>query len=170
MTQESGKTWVLQARAWTPCRVALIDLLFADLIQAEEKRKQLRRWIAQEVVSDPHLLKLIRLCELRHITVFALAAAIGDISRFRTPKQLVAYIGLHPRTHLSGQGGYTGSLAHTGRHDLRALLVQAAHAIMRLPATANRLARWGKALAYRRGNMVAVIAVARKLIVAVWFR
>jgi transposase len=39
------------------------------------------------------------------ITAFDIGVFVGDIHRFRTPKQLVAYVGLNPRVQLSGQGG-----------------------------------------------------------------
>jgi len=48
------------------------------------------------------------------------------VHRFRTPKQLVAYIGLNPRVLESGNSAANGPIAHYGRKDLRALLIQAA--------------------------------------------
>lgn len=169
MTAETGLRWVLKCRDWTENQQELIRVLFEDLWHAWQKRTHLRMLMAREVTSDPDMLQLVRLCGLRHITVYALVAFIGDISRFRTPKQLVAYIGLQPRTHLSGQGGKTGPLAHAGRRDLRSLLVQAAQAILRLLPGSYPLARWGRAVACRRGKMIAVIGVARKIAVAVWY-
>lgn len=40
-----------------------------------------------------------------------------SIHHFRTPKQLVAYVGLNPRVQLSGQGGYVGSVGRHGRKE-----------------------------------------------------
>jgi len=166
LTQASGEAVIRRARSWTAIQQDLLRMMRSDLIQAETQRKQLSRLMAREVVQDPSLLRLIRLFGIRHIVAFALAAFIGDIRRFRTPKQLVAYIGLNPRVQLSGKGGYIGSIAHQGRWDLRALLAEAAHAILH---HANPLHAWGWKLAFRKGRNCAVIAVARKLVVACWY-
>jgi transposase len=166
LTQSSGEKIILSARPWTAIQQQLLRLRLTDLIQAEAQRKELSRLIAREVVQDKNLFRLIRLFGVRHIVAFALAAFIGDIHRFRSPKQLVAYIGLNPRVQLSGQGGYVGSIAHQGRRELRALLAEAAHAILH---HANPLHAWGWKLAFRKGKNCAVIAVARKLTVACWY-
>ncbi|QHI68339.1 transposase [Tichowtungia aerotolerans] len=98
-----------------------------------------------------------------------MGAIIGDISRFRNPKKLVAYIGLQPGVNRSGVTDHSGGIKHTGRKDLRALLVQAAHAILRMAPDSNALARWGRAMIYRKNRNVAAIAVARKLTVYIWY-
>jgi transposase len=123
--------------------------------------------MAQEILSDPGLLKLIRLFGICHITAFGLGAIIGDIQRFRTPKQLVAYLGLNPRVHESARHLQGGACSGQGRGDLRAVLVQAAHSI--LIHRHSPLHRWGWALCLRRNKKVAVVAIARKLAVACWY-
>jgi len=166
LTQASRQTTILTARTWNALQQNLLRMMHADLIQAEGQRKELSRLMAREVVQDPTLLRLVRPFGVRHIVAFALAAFIGDIRRFRSPKQLVAYIGLNPRVALSGQGGYVGSIAHQGRWELRTLLAEAAHSILQ---HANPLHAWGWKLAYRKGKNCAIIAVARKLTVACWY-
>ena len=166
LTQPSGQAWALGAHDWTPVQRLLIEQMFEELAQAHTHRKRLRKIMAVDVVEDTNLLQLVRLFGIRDITAFALGALIGDIHRFRTPKQLVAYIGLNPRVQLSGKGGYVGSLAHCGRRDLRSYMVEAAHAILRYD---KKLGAWGRKLLFRKGPKVAVIAVARKLAVACWY-
>lgn len=167
LTQPSGRDWALQCRDWTPTQRVLIDQLFTDLWQAEARRKKLRALMAEEVTTDPKILQLIRLLGIRHITAYALAAIIGDINRFRTPKKLVAYVGLNPRVKFSGNGGSIGSLAHNGRSDLRALLIQAAHSILRYGSGPAH--KWALKLVCSKGRCVAACAVARKLLVACWY-
>jgi transposase len=169
LTEESGLNWILQCREWSPRQQFLIQTMHSNLVYAQSKRKELKRLMAREIAEDVELLKLQQLCGLRLVVIYALGAVIGDISRFRTPKKLVAYIGLQPSVKFSGENGRNGRLAHTGRKDLRALLVQAAHAILRMAPSSNRLAVWGRALAYRKGRKVAAIAVARKLTVYIWY-
>jgi transposase len=167
LTQPEGLRWALGCREWTPTQQMLIQQLFTDLWQAEARRKKLRTFMAEEVSTDPMILQLVRLLGIRHVTAYALAAIIGDINRFRTPKQLVAYVGLNPRVKLSGNGGSIGALAHNGRSDLRVLLIQAAHSILRYGNGPSH--KWALALVCRKGRNLAACAVARKLLVACWY-
>ena len=123
--------------------------------------------MAQEVLSDPLLLSLVRLCGIRDVVAFTLGAMIGDINRFAHPKKLVAYVGLNPAFDDSGNNTWEGGIGGHGRKDLRSLLMQSAQAILR---TNHPLAKWGKQLLARKGAYnLAVAAVARKLTVAIWY-
>jgi len=147
----------------------IIESMHDDLLHACVKRKELQKLMAIEIAEDPEMLKLQQLCGLRLVVIYALFAIIGDISRFRNPKKLVAYIGLQPSVNTSGISVKGGPLKHTGRKDLRSLLVQSAHAIIRMGSAKNPMATWGRALKYRKGGNIAVIAVARKLVTYVWY-
>ena len=166
LTQPQGRTWVTGSQEWSPMQRLLIEQMFEGLIAAQEYRKRLRRMITLEVVRDPGLLQLVQLFGVGEITAFALGAYIGDIHRFRTPKQLVAYIGLNPRVNLSGKGGYIGSLGRNGRKELRAALVEAAQNLLRYD---NPLKKWGWKLLIAKGRNVAAVAMARKLTVSCWY-
>lgn len=169
LSEESGLDWLLQCRAWSLRQELLIRTMHANLVYAQGKRKELKRLMAAEIAEDPELLKLQQLCGLRLIVIYALAAVIGDISRFKDPRKLVAYIGLQPSVKQSGISEHGGGLRHTGRKDLRSLMVQAAHSIIRMGPADNPLAKWGRALTYRKSRNVAAIAVARKLTVYIWY-
>jgi transposase len=156
-----------KARDWSPRQQQVIAGLLMELRHADEQRAHWRSLIAQEVLSDPKLLELVRLCGVREVVAFALAAIIGDIHRFASPKKLVKYIGLNPAFDHSGQGQWSGGIAGHGRKDLRSLLIEAAHSI---PRSKHPLAQWARKLLVRKGarNLVAG-AIARKLAVAVWY-
>ena len=157
-----------QARDWSPRQWQVIEGLLLEFRHAQEQRQHWRRLIAQEVLTDPQLLSLTRLCGVRDLVAFALGAIIGDIHRFAKPTQLVKYIGLNPAFDDSGEGQWSGGIGGHGRKDLRCLLIEAAQAILRCSQTP--LAKWGKKLLARKGaiNLV-VAAMARKLAVAVWY-
>jgi hypothetical protein len=105
---------------------------------------------------------------VREGVAFALGAIIGDITRFSEPRKLVKYIGLNPAFDDSGEGEWHGGISGHGRKDLRALLIESAHAILRSPQ--QPLGKWGRKLFARKGvRNIAVAAVARKLAVAVWY-
>ena len=167
LTAKQALTNLLALRSWTPMQIlVLIDELEA-FQQAEVRRKRLRAHIAQEVASDPGILKMIRLLGVRDKVAFALAAFIGNIERFESPRKLVAFFGLNPRVSRSGISGGNGPLSGYGRADVRALLIQAAQSIMRYGQGDTH--RWAVALKMRKGNNIAVAALARKLVVSIWY-
>ena len=139
-----------------------------ELRHADEQRPHWRSLIAQEVLADPDLLALVRLCGVREMVAFALGAFIGDIRRFGEPKKLVKYIGLNPAFDDSGETEWSGGIGGHGHKDLRCLLVEGSQALLRCSKTP--LAQWGRKLLARKGarNLV-VCAMARKLAVAVWY-
>ncbi len=53
---------------------------------------------------------------------------IGDITRFENPRQFMAYLGLVPSEHSSGQSVKRGSITKTGNGHVRRVLVEAAQA------------------------------------------
>jgi transposase len=157
-----------QAHDWSERQWQVIQGLLLELRHTEQQRSHWRSLIAQEVLSEPELLSIVRLCGVREMIAFALGAFIGDIHRFAHPKKLVKYVGLNPAFDDSGQGRWSGGIGGHGRKDLRSLLIQAAQAILRCSKTP--LAQWGKKLLARRGQInLVVAAIARRLTVAVWY-
>ena len=156
-----------QARTWSPCQWQILEGLLLELRHADQQRRHWRSLIAQEVLNDPALLELIRLCGVRELVAFALSAFIGDIKRFSHPKQLVKYVGLNPAFDDSGENRWSGGIGGHGNKYVRSLLIEAAQAILRCAKTP--LAQWGKKLLARKSSVnLAVAAIARKLTVAVW--
>jgi transposase len=168
LTQPETIEKIRKRHAWQPCQWQIIEGLLMELRHAEEQRKHWRSLIAQEVLNDPVLLSIVRLCGVREMVAFALGALVGDIKRFADPKKLVKYIGLNPAFDDSGENQWRGGIRGHGRKDLRCLLIEAAQAILRCSKTP--LARWGKKLLGRKGaKNLAVAAMARKLAVAIWY-
>ncbi len=159
---------IRQAKEWSPRQWQVIQGQLMELRHAEEQRQHWRSLIAQEVLEDPELLSLVRLCGVREMIAFALGAIIGDINRFASPKKLVKYVGLNPASDESGAGKWSDGIGGHGRKDLRSLLIEGAQAILRCSQTP--LARWGKRLLGRKSSVnLVVAAIARKLIVSVWY-
>lgn len=124
--------------------------------------------VAQQVLQDPKLLELTRLTGIRDVIAFAIGAIVGDINRFKSPKSLVKFVGLNPAFDDSGKGTKSGGIKGHGRKDLRALLIEAGHALLRSPNHPN--SDWGRKLLGRKGEVSLVVAaLARKLITQVWY-
>jgi transposase len=119
--------------------------------------------------TSPHWFQpatyLLQLPGFGPIIVMTILAAIGDIRRFEEAKQLVGYSGLGASVHASGETHRTGRITKEGRRDLRWALVEAAWiAIEHHPHWKNEFERFSR----RMDKNKAIVAIARKLLVAVW--
>lgn len=93
-------------------------------------------------------------------------AAVGDISRFPTPRKLVAYLGLDPRVSQSGESpARHGRISKAGHSDARHMLGEAAWSVVAAPGPMKAFFERVRA---RRGVQVAATATARKLCVLFW--
>jgi transposase len=163
-----GPATLRQTKDWSVRQWQVLEGLLMELRHADQQRRHWRSLIAQEVLADPQLLSLTRLCGIREMVAFALGAIIGDIHRFADPKKLVKYIGLNPAFDDSGATPWSGGIGGHGRRDVRSLLIEGAQAILR--SAHHPLAQWGKKLLRRKGSVnLAVAAIARKLAVATWY-
>ena len=61
-----------------------------------------------------------------HIVATTVVSEIGDMRRFPTPKQLMAYLGLIPSEHSSGKTVRRGPITKTGNSHVRRALIEAA--------------------------------------------
>ena len=135
------------------------------LVFAQTQIAHLEEAMIALAAQDERVLLLVQIPGIGLLTALTLLAAIGDISRFPTAKHLVGYAGLGTRVHDSGQTHRSGRITKAGRRDIRAAMVEAAHTASRThPHWRAELAR----LEPRLGKNKAIVAIARKLLVAVW--
>jgi transposase len=124
------------------------------------------RWVAERVLSSPEMLRLMQLPGVSATTSATLMAAVGDITRFPTPRHLVSYLGLNPKVRQSGsEPAKHGRISKRGPAAVRGVLTEAAWVAVRTPGPLR--AFWERT-AQRRGGQIATIAVARKLVVIAW--
>jgi transposase len=100
---------------------------------------------------------------------YTIAAEIGDIARFPSPKKLVGYTGLCPTVRQSGKKDYRDALAKNGPKYLRWALIEAATHAARHPAFAERYQRTRTRLGKQRGTKIARVDLARRLAEAIWW-
>ncbi len=149
----------------SPLEQARIQSDLATLVFAEGQVDQLEDALAATAANDRRVPLLIQLPGIQLVSAVTILAAIGDIARFPTAQQLMGYAGLGARVHDSGQLRRTGRITKAGRRDLRHLLVEAAHSASRShPHWQSEFAR----LSPRLGHGQAIVAIARKLLIAVW--
>jgi transposase len=121
--------------------------------------------LAARATRDGRVRRLETIPGVGRVSAQTLVAAVDTIERFPTAKKLVAYSGLVPSVRASGERVEYGRLTKQGRSEIRAVWVQAAHAVMLVKdRAAEPLQRWCERIARRRGKKTAVVALARKLL------
>ena len=85
-----------------------------------------------------------------------LATELGDLRRFESPRQLMAYVGLIPSEHSSGDRRRLGAITKAGNARVRHVLMQAAWHYRKRPCVSASLRR------RQRGQDPGVIQHARK--------
>ena len=99
------------------------------------------------------------------ITTMTVLAAIGDISRFETPKHLVSYAGLAPGVEQSGTKRRSKPITKEGRKELRWAMVEVAWRAVRAdPVWKRRF----EELKRRKHPNDAITVIAHQLLVVVW--
>ena len=93
---------------------AMVENFFpVDFEQKAQQRvsKELHAFVDQHVPKD---------VQVQVIVAVGLMAAVGRIDRFSCPDKLVAYIGLNPSVHQSGDSpAHHGRISKRGRSDAR---------------------------------------------------
>lgn len=159
-----------QADFWLSLPVTPLERInirsdWETVVFAERQKALLDEEIARYAATDDRVPLLVQLPGVGLTTAVTLLAAIGDIHRFPEDKRLVGYAGLGASVHDSGQTTRTGRITKAGRKDIRYAMVQAAnHAARSHPFWKREFAR----LEPRLGRSKAIVAIARRLLVAVW--
>ncbi len=136
-----------------------IDFLDSEVAAIDQK-------LAQWATSSEDAKRLMSIPGVGAGVAVTLMAAIGDISRFSSPRQLVAYLGLDPKVRQSGdEPARHGRISKRGNAQARSVLVEAAWVAMRQPGP---LRAFGERIRARKGSQVAAVALARKLACLAW--
>jgi len=161
----AGRRW-LEAQPLAQDEKLAVRRHLADLDHRAADLAALEQALAKRALQDERVERLMTISGV-HVTVaLGLLAAIGDISRFASPENLVSYLGLNPSVHQSGNGtAHHGRITKQGRRHARAMLVEAAWAARRAPGP---LRAFFVRIQNRRGKQVAAVATARKLAILAW--
>ncbi|WNK20272.1 IS110 family transposase [Halomonas piscis] len=133
--------WLETVRFDTPVQQVVLQE-YVDNVKDAQRRvagleKQMRavlpNWSLAPVVEAVQAMRGVSL-----ITAMTVLAELGDISRFDSPRQLMAYLGLVPSEHSSGGSRRQGGITKTGNGHVRRVLVEAAWSY-RFPARKTRI-------------------------------
>lgn len=132
---------------------ALFDSLTTQIGQAETQIEELFAGdeAAQRLATHPGI---------GHLTALALTATLGDVSRFRGTRKVVAFIGLDPLDDSTGERHRIGKISKHGSRLCRYFLGQAAQR-----SSDRRIRESYSQIRSRRGHAIAKVAAARRLLV-----
>jgi transposase len=139
--------------------LALIEDIEGRITAATQEIKQL-------LAPDPRAELLMTIPGVAHLTAYLLLCEIGDIGRFSTPRKLAAYGGIVPIVRESANRHYRGHITREGSSYIRWAMVEAA---CKAPSRDESLNRAYRRIARRRGALKARVAIARRLLMAVWY-
>jgi transposase len=143
-----------------------VSLNWATLKFCAEQQSACEDLIYEKALADPAAIHLLQVPGVGPILAMTILAAIGDIARFKSAKKLVGYAGLGGRVRQTGKKLWQGPLPGKGRRELRWAMVQAAmHAVK----SDKRWKRAYAALEPRLGKRKAKVAIARRLLVTIWY-
>jgi len=123
------------------------------------------RSMKRSAAVDPRVPWLTSIPGIGSYSALVLLAEIGPIERFADKKQLYSYAGLTPRLRQSAERKRSGAITRAGSPRLRWILVEAATVAARTSPAAQR---YYQPLAERKHRNIARVALARKLLGAVW--
>jgi transposase len=92
--------------------------------------KQMDKLLHQRAQSNDLVQRLMTIPGVGEQVALTLYATIGDISRFKSARELCSYAGLVPSVHQSGNSHTLGHITSEGSPRLRSVLVQAGHSLL----------------------------------------
>jgi transposase len=168
---------------------------YIDAVKAASKRvaditAQMERVLPQWSLA-PVVDSLVALRGIDKLAAMVLLAELGDMSRFDSPRQLMAYLGLVPSEHTSGGRRRQGAITKTGNGHARRMLVEsawsyrfAARQTMHLKRKAVNASDEAKAIAWQaqkrlcgryrtllqagKNTKQTTVAIARELVGFIW--
>ena len=139
--------WTLLHRRWLaglkfeqPVHHIVLEDCIAVVEAAAARRDRLEAHI-EAAVPEWSLAAVVRALQalrgMRLVAAATLVAELGDITRFASARQLMAYLGLVPSEHSSGGTRRQGGITKAGNSTARRMLIEAAWSY-RFPARISR--------------------------------
>ena len=153
-----------------------LEMLLEDFDRLLRRKTELSRRIAEIVLSNPRMIRLMQLHGVNYKGAFALDAAVENPHRFSTASKLSAYGGFSPIVNSSGEeeecakrkGGLKKPLDGEGRRDVKFFFTEAGQSVLTSCAN-SKLGKWGWTMINRgKSRNKVVCAIGRKLLTYSW--
>lgn len=135
--------------------LSVIDTLNDQVRAADSQVKALAR-------ANPICQRLMTIPGIGPVTSLSYVAALDDVSRFSHAHRVQSYVGLTPGENSSSERQQRTGITKAGASSVRRTLIQAAWVAFR-QCPEDPMVRWARQIAARRGNNIAVVALARKM-------
>lgn len=143
-------TWTQQHLEWIRAQKfeqAAQQRVLADALRAVEdataRVQRLEQDLQELAPQAQHLWPIIRALQavrgIAFISAVTIVSELGDLKRFGSARQLMAYLGLIPSEHSSGLTQRRGGITKSGNSHVRRILVEAAHHSFGVSATSKAL-------------------------------
>ena len=153
-----------------------LEMLLDDYDRLFNRKREISQRIAEIVLFNPRMLRLMQLHGVNYKGAFALDAAVEDPHRFSTASKLSAYGGFSPIVDSSGEeeeyakrrGGLKKPLDGEGRRDVKFFFTEAGQSVLTSCANSD-IGKWGWAMVNRgKPRNKVVCAIGRKLLTYSW--
>jgi transposase len=164
----SGMVWLRDVEfSSMPLRLS-VDSLLSELDHLDHLVRQVERGMRQLSRAEPYRDAATRLQSIPGVGLVTAMTFLTEVFRaeeFSNARQLAAHVGLTPSEWSSGGRRRQGRITRWGAPHLRRVLVEAA---WRWVGADEGARRCYAALTVRRGRKKAVVAMARRLAIAMW--
>jgi transposase len=166
------KAAIVELHATQDSLPPLAKMAFHQLIDRLESAGEEIRKMEREIVTwcrhNDASRRLATIPGIGPITASAIAAAVPDISLFRSGRQFAAWLGLTPRAHNSGGKEKLGGISKQGDGYIRRLLVTGATAVIRMARQGNPSKVWAARMLERKPARLVSVALANKTARIAW--
>lgn len=138
LTTTGANAWTKSWLAWVAETAELPEISrwimnrhLAELRHLHGQIQEVEQLLDQLAKDDRLVLELLKIPGVGLITAVTIRAEIGRFDRFRNGKQLSRFCGLSPRNASSGQRQADAGVIKAGNAELRRVLTQAAHRLIR---------------------------------------
>ena len=138
------------------------DQLFELLDDLTRRITEVEKWLEEKAKGDRRVELLLTHKGIGVLSALVVVHTLGEISRFPSSKEAVAYTGLDPLERSSAGKVRYGAISKAGSSVLRHLLGQAMHVVIRYDP---ELRAFYKRLATKRTKSIAKVAATRKLLI-----
>jgi transposase len=135
-TYNTGKHWTKRHCAWLTKQTfeqLAHRIVFQDYLEAIWTAQERRDHLVKRIVATVPEWSLGPLVEAMRglrgidlVSAVTFVAAVGDLTRFESPRLLMAYLGLVPSEQSSGDHTRRGGITKTGNREARRMLIEAA--------------------------------------------
>jgi transposase len=156
---------VLELIAKTPHLEAMVRPMLVARPALREQCAVLHKMMLEMVRKSATCRRLMTIPGVGAIAALTFLTTIDDPARFQRSRDVGAHLGLTPKKYASGETDRNGGISKCGDAPMRAVLYQAALALLIRSKKYSAIRVWGLGIAKRRGLRRAAVAVARKLAV-----